>query len=119
MTAVVIGVVAVLVVLATSLLKNVEWSDKAKNLIATVLSVVGGVATVFATGGFVNATDVLTISGLVYAASQLIYTFIFKGFGLNTSLENVRVFGKNSAPAVDPAAEFIPDDVAPEDVNQG
>lgn len=115
MTAVVIAVVAVLVVLATSLLKNVEWSDKAKNLIATVLSVVGGVATVFATGGFVNATDVLTISGLVYAASQLIYTFIFKGFALNSTLEKVNIFGGSGDPVVEPAPDVVPDDVFPED----
>lgn len=107
MITVAIVVLAVVVVLAGSLLKDVTWSDKAKNLVVTVLSVIGGVVGVYATGGFNDATDVLTTAGLIYAASQLIYTFVFQGTALNSFLESKGVGSKKVdepvVPAVDPA----------------
>jgi hypothetical protein len=106
MTAAVIAVISVVVVLAGSLLKSVDWSDKAKNLLVTVLSIVGGVVGVYATGGFDNATDIVTTAGLVYAGSQLIYTFIVQGTGLNAALEKVNVFGpKAPEPVVQATGE--------------
>jgi hypothetical protein len=102
MTAIVIAVISVVVVLAGSLLKDATWSDKAKNLLVTILSIVGGVVGVYATGGFDNATDIVTTAGLVYAASQLIYTFIFQGSGINAALTKVNVFGPKAPEPVDP-----------------
>jgi SNF family Na+-dependent transporter len=109
MTAAVIAVISVVVVLAGSLLKSVDWSDKAKNLLVTVLSIVGGVVGVYATGGFDNATDIVTTAGLVYAASQLIYTFIFQGSGLNAALSKVNVFGGSKEPVVQATGESVAD----------
>jgi len=104
-----IVVVAVLVVLAASLLKQIDWSDKVKQLIVVVLSVVGGAATVASTGGFDNPTNVLETAGLVYAASQLIYAFIFKGTSVEGVMANFNLFGKNAdqidAPPVDEAPD--------------
>jgi len=84
---------AVAVVLLTSLFKAVDWDARVKNLIATVLSVVGGVITVWATGGFENATDVLQTSLLVYGASQLLYKFVLEGTKPEASLAAVNLFG--------------------------
>lgn len=97
MTGIIVLVVAVLVVLATSLFKNVEMSDKAKNLIATVLSVIGGVVTVLGTNdwsfdGF-NGGDVLGTVLIVYGAAQLIYNFILKGTQVDAKLEETRLTG--------------------------
>jgi cellobiose-specific phosphotransferase system component IIC len=95
MTGFIVFGVAVLVVLATSLIKNVDMGDKAKNLIATVLSVVGGVATVLGTNGWdfsgFEGGDVLGTVLIVYGASQLLYNFILKGTQVEAKLEDVNV----------------------------
>ena len=93
------GIVAfvtiVLVVLATSLFKNVEMSDKFKNLIATVLSVVGAVVMQLTTGGFdfsqYEAVDVFGTVLTVYGGAQLLYNFILKGTKVDTVLEEKHV----------------------------
>jgi len=95
MTGLIVLVVAVAVVLATSLFKNVDMSDKVKNLIATILSVVGGVVTVLGTNdwsfsGF-DGGDVLGTVLIVYGAAQLIYNFILKGTQVDAKLEETRV----------------------------
>lgn len=95
MTAVLVAIAAVLVVLGTSILKNVDWSDKVKNTIAVVLSVVAGVASVWATGGFIGVTDVLEVATLVYGVAQAIYIFIFKGTGFNEVLSNWSIGGSD------------------------
>lgn len=91
--------VAVVVVLLTSVLKNVEWSSRVTNLIAAVLSVVGAVVTVLAANGWSvdSFTDgnVLEIALIVYGGSQLIYNFILKGTAVSEALDNVNVFGGN------------------------
>ena len=95
MTGLIVLIVAVLVVLATSLFKNVNMSDKVKNLIATVLSVVGGVVTVLGTNGWdftgFDGGDVLGTVLIVYGASQLIYNFILKGTQVEAKLEDTKV----------------------------
>ena len=97
MTGLVVFGVAVLVVLATSLFKNVDMSSKVKNVIATVLSVVGGVVTVLGTNGWdvsaFTAGDVLGSALLVYGAAQLIYQFILKGTQVDAQLEDTRLLG--------------------------
>lgn len=89
----VVAGLAVAVVLLTSLFKNVDWSDKVKNLVAVVFSVVGGAVSVWLSGGFDGAVDVLQTSLLVYGASQLLYAFILKGTKPETALANVNVLG--------------------------
>jgi hypothetical protein len=95
----VMGIVAfvtiVLVVLATSLFKNVNMSDKAKNLIATVLSVVGAVVMQLTTGGFdfsqYEAVDVFGTVLTVYGGAQLLYNFILKGTQVEAVLAEKKV----------------------------
>ena len=95
MTGLIVFGVAVLVVLATSLFKNVDMSSKVKNVIATVLSVVGGVVTVLGTNGWdfnsFNAGDVLGTVLIVYGAAQLLYQFILKGTRVDATLEEKKV----------------------------
>lgn len=90
MTGIVVFVVAVVVVLATSLFKNVDMSDKVKNVIATILSVIGGVVTTLGTNGWdfaqFEAGDVLGTVLIVYGAAQLIYHFILKGTAVEAKL---------------------------------
>lgn len=95
MTGLIVFGVAVLVVLATSLIKNVDMGNKTKNVIATVLSVIGGVATVLGTNGWdftgFESGDVLGTVLIVYGAAQLLYNFILKGTHLEAKLEETHV----------------------------
>jgi len=71
----------VLVVLLTSLIKNVNWSFKGKAAVATVLSVLAAILALFMTGGWAAFTSVALFQTFtaVYGSSQLIYQFIMKG----------------------------------------
>lgn len=82
---------AVVVVLATSLFKNVDMSSRTKNLIAAVLSVVGGAVAAgiqsewdFASYG---TTDLLETVLLVYGAAQAMYQFLLKDTRADAVLE--------------------------------
>jgi hypothetical protein len=89
----VVLVAAIAVVLLTSLIKNVNWSSKHKNLVATVLSVLA------ASIMFVSVTPLATLSGTgvlsiitsVYGTSQLLYQFILNGTGLERKLAGTDV----------------------------
>lgn len=91
----IVFVVAVLVVLATSLVKNVNMSDKLKNLIATAISVLGGGLTVVGTNGWdfsgFDGGDVIGTALLVYGAANLIYNFILKGTQVEAKLAETQV----------------------------
>ncbi len=84
---------AFLVVLGTSLIKFGSLSEKVKNLIAIVLSVVVGGAVWLATGGFDTASNVTDAQGVfaivaaVYGLSQVIYHYLLDGTGLDNKLE--------------------------------
>lgn len=97
MVGIIVFAVAILVVLATSLIKNVNMSDKAKNLIATVLSVIGGSLTVVGTNGWdftgFDGGDVLGTVLIVYGAAQAIYQFILKNTSVEEKLEEISVVG--------------------------
>jgi len=92
LTGLVILLLGVVTVVGTSLLKNVEWSDKTKNLIALGLSVLGGGVYVLQQEGWdVSAfasVDLLEMVTMVYGASQALYGFVLNGTGFNTTLEN-------------------------------
>jgi hypothetical protein len=87
--------VAVLVVLGTSLIKNVSMSDRAKNLIAVVLSTIGGIITDLSTRAFDFSTyeglDILGTVLVIYGAAQLIYQFIMKDTSADAKLESIKV----------------------------
>ena len=88
-------VTIVLIVLATSLFKNVDMSDKVKNAIATVLSVIGAVVMQLTTGAFdfsnYEVVDVFGTVLTVYGGAQLLYNFILKGTQFDAKLEDVKV----------------------------
>ena len=91
-TGIIMLVIVLAVVLFTSLFKNVNMSAKTKNLIATVLSVVGGVAADLAAKDFdvsqYATVDILTAALVIYGGSQLIYTFLMKGSSVDAKLED-------------------------------
>lgn len=95
MTGIIVFAVALLVVLATSVIKTVDMSSKTKNLIATVLSVLGGGLTVIGTEGWdfsgFSGADVLSTVLIVYGAAQAIYQFILKGTSVEEKLEETNV----------------------------
>ncbi|AOZ63681.1 hypothetical protein SEA_WEASELS2_92 [Rhodococcus phage Weasels2] len=79
MLAILVFVAAVLVVIATSVLKTVDMSKNQKNAIATVVSVVGGaIAVVVENGGFDNflSAGLMATILMVYGAAQLVYKFL-------------------------------------------
>lgn len=81
---------AVAVVLLTSLFKTINLDSKWKSLIAVVLSVAGGAVTVWvAQGGDFTTTNVVQSVSMVYAGSQVLYDFIFKGTGLDQVLTSI------------------------------
>lgn len=91
-TFIVIGA-GVLVTLMTSLLKNTAWDSEHKALLATVLSVIAGVA-----GAFVGVplADLGSVAAnlpqfilSVYGSSQLVYRFILSGTGFERTLAEV------------------------------
>lgn len=85
--------IAFAVVLFTSLLKNVNWNPKGKLVIATVLSVLGGVIAVVATGGWAAfaALPLFESVSMVFTASQLLYRFILDGTKLEAKLAETQV----------------------------
>lgn len=85
--------IAFAVVLFTSLLKNVNWNPKGKLVIATVLSVLGGVIAVVATGGWAAfaALPLFESVSMVFTASQLLYKFILDGTKLESKLAETQV----------------------------
>jgi hypothetical protein len=82
--------IAVVVVLATSLLKLPWFGEKVKVAIATVISVVGAAVHVWLTGDF-EAFDLVATSLQVYGGSQLIYLFIMNDTKFDDKLERVGV----------------------------
>jgi uncharacterized membrane protein len=94
-TGIFVLVVSALVVLLTSLFKTVNMSVKVKTLIATVLSVIGGVGADLASKGFdvsqYAGLDILTTALVIYGGSQLIYNFIMKGTSVDAKLEDTLV----------------------------
>lgn len=79
---------AVLVVLATSLFKHVEWSHRTKALLATVLSVVAAAAATAAAGVF-DPANLVEASVALYGVSQAFYHLIFHGTVAEDRLEAV------------------------------
>lgn len=69
---------AVLVVLATSLFKQVEWPHKAKAVIATVISVAAAAIATLVTGDF-NMESLWEASLAMFGLSQAFYHLIFTG----------------------------------------
>lgn len=95
MTGVIVFGIIMAVVLATSLIKSGYMPDKVKNLIATLLSVVGAAVVELTTNGFnfgsYEAGDWFGTVLTVYGGAQLIYNFILKGTQLEAKLESVEV----------------------------
>lgn len=89
-TGLIILISAVIVVLTASLLKRVSMSTQVKDAIATVVSLVVGVAAAIIEAG--SIAD-LTAGGLVgtlliiYGSKELIYKYVSKPSGLDELLE--------------------------------
>lgn len=83
MIGLVVFVLAIVVVLLTSLIKQFQWNTQATHLVAVVLSVVGGAVGVLAANGWdpsaFQGSTLLATALAVYAGSQLLYNFILKG----------------------------------------
>lgn len=82
--------IAVGVVLVTSLLKFPWLSDKAKVALATATSILGAAAHVWFTGDF-EAMELIPTSLQVLGASQLLYKFLLDHSKLDDALERVGV----------------------------
>lgn len=100
---IIILVVIVGVVLLTSLFKTVNMSTRTKTVLATALSVVGGVVADLSAKGFdvsqYQGVDILTAALVVYGGSQLIYNFIMKGTSAGAALDAKLEEVGSSAPA--------------------
>lgn len=70
----------------TSLIKNVNWTARAKNLVATVLSIVAAAAATIVAGDF-EAKPLFELSVYIYGLAQAFYALILKGTVINHNLE--------------------------------
>ncbi len=88
-----VAVLAIAVVLLTSLIKNMNWNAKAKNLVATLLSVAGaGVFVAFSPDRSVNDFgDFFALATSAYGSSQLLYNFILRGTAVEHKLAETKV----------------------------
>jgi hypothetical protein len=95
MEGLIVFAVSAVVVFATSLFKNVDMSSRIKNVIATVLSTVGGITTALGTNGWdfsgFDGGDVLANVLIIYGAAQALYQFILKGTEVDAKLEETHV----------------------------
>jgi hypothetical protein len=82
--------IAVLVVLVTSLIKLPWFTERTKVTVATVTSVIGAAVHVWLTGDF-EALELVPTALQVLGGSQLLYHFIMKGTSLDKALESVGV----------------------------
>lgn len=78
--------IALGVTLLTSLIKNVEWTGRAKNLLATGLSVLAAGVAVWVAGDF-EAKPLFELTVYIYGLAQGFYNFILRGTTVNDSLE--------------------------------
>lgn len=83
------------VTVLTSLFKTVKLSSKQKNLIATGLSLVAGVATVWLGGVDLTVGNIASTGIAIYGASQIAYQFILRGTQLDKKLLTTYLFGQN------------------------
>ena len=94
MTAVVYALIGLAVVLLTSLLKKEHWSGKTNQVLATVLSTVGGVVTLYLkNGGTVTLSNTVQHSAILLGVAQLIYSLGLKNTAINEYLTGLNLFG--------------------------
>lgn len=74
----VIFVAALLVVGATSLFKQIEWPQKTKAVVATVISVIAAGVATLVTGDF-TGENLWEASLAMFGVSQAFYQLIFRG----------------------------------------
>jgi len=88
-----VAILAIAVVLLTSLIKNVGWNSKAKNAVATVLSVAGaGIFVLLSPDRSLNDSgDFFALATSAYGSSQLLYNFILRGTTVEEKLAETKV----------------------------
>jgi hypothetical protein len=96
MEAVVLAVIIVVVVIATSLLKLPWFTETQKVAVATAVSTVGALGHVWYTTGF-ELVDIAGTLLQVHGGAQLLYAFILNNSALDRKLESVGV-GTNYDP---------------------
>lgn len=92
MLAILVLVAALLVVVATSVLKHGNMSKAHKNILATVISLIAGGVTAFIEAGSLEALTaggVLSTVLLVYGAGQLVFKFLLPDSADEFLTENV------------------------------
>lgn len=78
------AVLGVFVAVATSFLKNANWSPKAKQTLTVVLSTLAGwVSTYFEAHGTADLTSIAKNTTYAYAVSQLFYSYLLKDTTVN------------------------------------
>jgi biotin transporter BioY len=94
MTAVIYAIVGLVVVLLTSLLKKEHWSTKTNQVLATVLSTLGGLVTIYLkNGGSATLSNTVEHSAILLAVAQLIYSLGLKDTSINAYITSLNLFG--------------------------
>lgn len=82
----------IVVSLATSFLKNINWSKKTKHSVTVILSTVGAVvSSYFQKNGVQDLEDIAKHFTYLYAVSQLFYMYGIKNTQLNAWLTNFNI----------------------------
>lgn len=87
--AIIVTIGSLVVPPVTSLLKKEQWSAQLKQLIAGVLSIAVAVAGIALTAPNDFGLPLVSLGGLVYAGSQIIYGAYFKNSVLDNKLTGV------------------------------
>lgn len=81
-------ILGVLTPILTSVIQQPKWSDQVRSIIAALVSIVVGVVTVLANGGFVDASGSLGIIALVMVSSYATYRNLWKPSGIAPAIES-------------------------------
>ena len=83
---VIVGVAASLL---TSLIKQEKWSDKTKQSVSVVLSLVGGTITVYFSENNISPEEVLRAWAATLGISQAVFMYLLRQSGLEKTLRSI------------------------------
>lgn len=86
---VILVIVGVIASLLTSAVKQEKWSDKTKQTVSVVLSLVGGTITVYFAENNISAEEVLRAWAATLGVSQAVFMYLLRQTGLEKTLRSL------------------------------
>ena len=86
---VILVIVGVIASLLTSAVKQEKWSDKTKQTVSVVLSLIGGTITVYFAENNISAEEVLRAWAATLGVSQAVFMYLLRQSGLEKTLRSL------------------------------